>query len=132
MKNVSKIILLSLGLSNLASAMPCDTGYFCQSKSGKYQIEVERCRYVNDLHNLQVKISGKDVLGTLMANYDSLSLGGSLLAFEVKLPEAKYDGRKLTVEVVGQKGTITESIYKESPSPAKAIAQESISCKVTQ
>ena len=45
-----------------AFAMPCDTGYLCTSSSGKYQIEIRRCRYDNRLGNIQrLKVDGKDV-----------------------------------------------------------------------
>lgn len=42
--------LLALSFSALFSvsafSMACDTGYSCKSESGKYQVELQRCRYV--------------------------------------------------------------------------------------
>jgi hypothetical protein len=49
-------------MSAHALAMPCDTGYLCISASGKYKVEIQRCRYDNRFSNIvTLRISGKDV-----------------------------------------------------------------------
>ena len=87
MKNIfiSTILLISASTS---FSMPCDTGYKCTSLSGKYKIELQRCRYVNRLGNLSsVKIDNKEIAGAeLGAAFDGKSIGDSLLAFEISIP----------------------------------------------
>ena len=123
-----------LATAQIAAAMPCDTGWSCKSKTGKYSVEVQRCRYSNSIGNLTyVNISGKNVEGAqLTSSYDSKSIGGNILAIEVSLPDGKNDAHYLAFEVAGKLGRVTERIQQSNPGPQKAIASESISCEETE
>ncbi|HWU44976.1 MAG TPA: hypothetical protein VN132_16100 [Bdellovibrio sp.] len=112
MKKVTAITLLSLVFAHVASAGPCDGSWSCKSKSGKYAVEVQRCRYSNSIGNLEsVKINGSDVKDAkLTSSYDSQSIGGDILALEISIPDDKNDARYLSLEVVGNEGRAIERI----------------------
>lgn len=115
-----------------AFAMPCDTGYQCTSKTGKYQIALQRCRYENDLRLESATINNVQITpATLGPAYD----GNSILAFEVVLPPTGgADQRKLSVEISrkGHAGVIREQVQEVNPSPYKTVATEAISCEITE
>jgi hypothetical protein len=130
-----KTVFLALGsliVAQSAFSMPCDTSWSCKSKSGKYVVDVQRCRYSNALGVQQsVKINGQEISDAkLGASYDSQSIGGKILAFEISLPDTKNDARYLSVEMVGGKGTVTERVQPFNPGPQKAVASEAISCQI--
>lgn len=130
---MNKILALTIfGLvGQIATAMPCDSGWSCKSKSGKYAVHVQRCRYSNFLGSLEsVKINGKNVEGaTLTASYDSKSIGGNILAFEVSIPDTKNDAHYLSFELVRNSGRVTERIQELNPGPQIKIGSEAISCE---
>ncbi|MGZ3768695.1 MAG: hypothetical protein ACXVCP_04620 [Bdellovibrio sp.] len=129
-----KTLILSIALmmsGRSVLAMPCDTNWSCKSHSGKYSITVQRCRYVNAIGNLQhVKINGKEVHGSeITAAYDSKSIGGSILAIEVSIPDNSNDAHYISFETVGTKGLVTERIQKFNPGPQKTVFSEALICK---
>jgi len=134
MKRMAAITMLSLSFAHVASAMPCDTGWSCKSKSGKYSVEVQRCRYQNSIGGLEsVKINGKEIQGSqLTSSYDSKSIGGNILAIEVSIPDTKNDAHYLAFEVAGKSGRVTERIQEFNPGPQQVIASEAISCEETE
>jgi hypothetical protein len=116
-------------ISTQAIAMPCDTGYSCTSASGKYEIEIRRCRYDNRLGPIGVlKIDGKDVTGTkLDAAFDGDDFGG----FEIGLAAQGESQRILSAEWAQKtgKGTIRDKSRDDNPAPYKTTFTEAISCK---
>jgi hypothetical protein len=116
-------------ISGQAFAMPCDTGYLCTSSSGKYQIEIRRCRYDNRLGAIQkLKIDGKDAGDAkLGAAFDGEDFGG----FEIDLGGEDDNKRILSVEW-GQKtgqGTIRDKSRNYNPAPYITNVSEAIVCK---
>lgn len=136
MKNKFSILaLIILGTAQSSFSMPCDSGYACQSKSGKYHIEVQRCRYVNRLGNLSsVQVDGQEVTdATLGSAWDGKSVGDSLLAFEINLPSDPGSSHVLSVEIPTKtKGIIKEKYAAEEPGPYTVVHHESIACKVVE
>jgi hypothetical protein len=124
----TSLILIS---GQAAMAMSCDTGWSCKSVSGKYEIEVQRCRYSNSIGNLQfVKMIGKIIANSeITASYDSKSIGGNILAIEVKIPDTKNDARYLAFESSGKNGVVSERIQESNPGPQSVISSEPISCE---
>jgi hypothetical protein len=112
-----------------ALAMPCDTGYSCTSSSGKYEIEIRRCRYDNRLGPIQaLKIDGKAVTGaTLGAAFDGGDFGG----FEIGLAAQGETQRILSAEWAQKtgKGTIQDKSRNDNPAPYKMDFSEAIHCK---
>jgi hypothetical protein len=134
MKIIFVILSLVSGFANSVMAMPCDTGYLCNSRSGKYSIEVQRCRYTNHLGNLiSVKMNGHDVAGaTLSAAWDGKSVGDSLLAFEITIPSHAGSSHVWSVEIPNKtKGIIKEKFAAAEPEPYTVIWKDLITCKVT-
>ena len=128
------LISILTAMTESALAMPCDTGWMCKSRNGFYSIEVQRCRYTNSIGNLiSVKASGHDIPDAkITAAYDSKSIGGSILAMEVSIPDTVNAGHYLSFEMVGKVGRMTERIQQFNPGEQKVIATRSLSCKVTE
>ncbi|MGZ3773104.1 MAG: hypothetical protein ACXVCY_03600 [Pseudobdellovibrionaceae bacterium] len=126
---VFALTLIMVG--NMAAAMPCDTGWSCKSKSGKYSVQVQRCRYTNSIRNLEsIKIGGQEIANAkISAAYDSLSIGGKVLAFEISIPDTKNDAHYLSFEYMGKKGQVTERVQPYNPGPQKVIASETLTCE---
>lgn len=130
--------LLALSISALSSvsafSMPCDTGYLCKSESGKYQIELQRCRYINSLNLNSVTIDGNVVArAQLNTGWD----GDSVLAFEINLPSVnEEDLRVLSVETnktdLSSKGIAIEKVTFYNPGPTTVVNSETITCVVTE
>lgn len=118
-----------LSMSAEASAMPCDTSYQCRSASGKYRIEIQRCRYDNRLGSIQMlKIDGADVTDAqLGAAFDGEDYGG----FEIGLAEKGDTQRILSVEWVQKtgKGIIRDKSRDDNPAPYRTGFSEAIACK---
>jgi len=123
------ILAALLFMSSQAFAMPCDTGYLCTSASGRYQIEIRRCRYDNHLGKIEkLKINGKDVTDAkLGAAFDGDDFGG----FEVGLAGQSETQRILSAEWVQKtgKGTIRDKSRNYNPAPYTTNFSEAISCK---
>ncbi len=130
--------LLTLSFSALFSfsafSMPCDTGYSCKSESGKYQIELQRCRYINSLNLNSITIDGNEVAyAELNAGWD----GDSVLAFEISLPSVNQeDLRVLSVETnkteLGTRGVAIEKVTFYNPGPSTVVNYEAMTCVVTE
>jgi hypothetical protein len=128
MKYLMSILLLS-GMSQSAFSMPCDAGYNCVSKTGKYTIELQYCRYTNNIALETIKINGSEVKGaSLNKGWD----GDSVLAFEINLP-VKIEGavQILTAEMPQKtkKGILQVKYADYEPQPMTVIHTEKISCK---
>ncbi len=119
----------ALLMSAQASAMPCDASYVCKSASGKYRIEIQRCRYDNRLGAIQaLQIGRADVTDAqLGAAFDGEEFGG----FEIVLPQKGGAERILSVEWARKtgKGLIRDKSRDEAPAPYKTGFSEAISCK---
>jgi hypothetical protein len=128
MKGLMAIFLLA-GFSQSALSMPCDAGYSCVSKTGKYKIELQHCRYTNNIDLETIKINGIEVKGaSLNKGWD----GDSVLAFEINLP-VKIEGavQILTAEMPQKtkKGILQVKYADYKPQPMTVIHTEKISCK---
>jgi hypothetical protein len=125
---------VSVIVGQYALAMPCDTGWACKSASGKYAIEVNRCRYTNSVGGLtSLKIDDKEISkAVLTASYDSQSIGGDILALEVSIPDSENDGHYISFEMIGDKGTVTDRVQPYNPGEQKVISTEAISCEETE
>jgi hypothetical protein len=123
------VLAALLVISTQALAMPCDTGYTCTSASGKYKIELRRCRYDNRLGPIgMLKIDGKDVTGAkLGAAFDGDDFGG----FEIGLAGQGETQRILSAEWAQKtgKGTIRDKSRDDNPAPYKTGFSEAIGCK---
>jgi hypothetical protein len=112
-----------------AFAMPCDDGYRCASASGKYKIEIRRCRYDNRLGNISIlQIGGKDVANAqLRAAFDGDDFGG----FEIDLAQQGDLQRILSVEWAKKtgKGLIRDKSRNDNPAPYKTDFSEAIACQ---
>lgn len=112
-----------------ACAMPCDSSYQCKSASGKYRMEIQRCRYDNRLGSIQMlKIGGADVTGAqLGAAFDGEDFGG----FEIALAEKGDTQRVLSVEWAQKtgKGVIRDKSRDDNPAPYRTGSSEAITCK---
>lgn len=127
------VIILASTFSLPIFAMPCDTGYSCNSQSGKYQIELNRCRYKNSLRLYSVKIDNIEIEGAeLGASWDGKSVGDSFLAFEVVLPAEDGSDRVISVEIQANSilGTLKEKYTETQPDIAKVLHSEIITCHV--
>jgi hypothetical protein len=116
-------------MSAQASAMPCDGSFQCKSASGKYNIEISRCRYDNHLRSIEMlKINGADVTDAqLGAAFDGEDFGG----FEIELAQKGETQRVLSVEWAQKtgKGIIRDKSRDDNPAPYKTSFSEAISCK---
>lgn len=131
---MKKLFALCIFMSFAQSAfsMPCDSGYDCVSKTGKYKISLQRCRYRNHINLISTKISGVEIAGaTLNEGWD----GDSVLAFEINLP-TRVDGavKILTAELpANHKRGIMKIKYAESePGPLSTIHSEKIYCAMVE
>lgn len=133
---MKKLLVLSFSalFSVSAFSMPCDTGYSCKSESGKYQVELQRCRYKNSVGLYSVKVDGKEVVDAeLNSGWD----GDSVLAFEISLPSVNdEDLRVLSVETSktdsSSKGVAQEKVTLYNPGPSSVVATEAMTCVVTE
>ncbi|MGZ3790623.1 MAG: hypothetical protein ACXVLQ_19170 [Bacteriovorax sp.] len=131
MKSLMALCLL-VGLIQSAFSMPCDTGYECVSKTGKYKVSLQRCRYRNNINLISTSINNVEVKeATLNKGWD----GDLALAFEINLP-TKVDGsvKILSAELSSShKSGFMKVKYAESePGPLSVIHTEKISCIVTE
>lgn len=120
-------MLLSLVFSSLALAMPCDTGYTCTSASGRYKIEIQRCRYDNRLGNFSLLLNKSEVTNaTGGPAWDGDQFG----AFEIDLATQGDTQRMLSVEFSKKtmKGVIYDKSRAYNPGPWKTTRHEAISC----
>ncbi|MEJ2375172.1 MAG: hypothetical protein P8Y53_19480 [Pseudolabrys sp.] len=120
-------LLLTLGAP--AIAMPCDSGYACKSASGKYSVEIRRCRYDNRLSPARLTIDGKRVAGvTLGPSWD----GDRFMAFQLNFPTKGDVERVLSVEVSkpGLSGTLRDETCTYNPGPWKVKHHETIRCSI--
>lgn len=131
MKFLALTTLLMM-IAQSVSAMPCDTGYFCVSKSGKYKISLQRCRYRNNIHLNSMKINNSEIAGaTLNKGWD----GENVLGFEINLPLADDGAVKILTAEVGKahKHGLMKIKYAESePGPLSVLHTEKISCKIEE
>lgn len=129
--------LLSLSLTMAASAafsMPCDTGYSCVSKSGKYQLELQRCRYVNDLRVVSFNFNHKAVADAVIGPFwDGKSVGDSLLSFQVNWPSKGNSLHLISVEIPAHTmtGKLKEKFAESQPEPFRTLHSEAITCKIS-
>ena len=79
-------------MSAQACAMPCDGSFQCKSASGRYKIEISRCRYDNHLGSIQaLQIGGADVSGAeLGAAFDGEEFGGFEIALAAERRRAAH------------------------------------------
>jgi hypothetical protein len=123
---------LFAALAQSAYAMPCDSGYSCVSKTGKYKIELQRCRYRNHLNLISTKINNIEV------NHASLNEsweGDSLLAFEINLPTLPDGAVKIITAELPQKfktGILRIKYADSEPGPLSVIHAEKIYCKIEE
>lgn len=130
MKKLLTFCLLT-GFSHAAFSMPCDTGYDCVSKTGKYKISLQRCRYRNNINLLSTTINGAVVSGaSLNKGWD----GEDVLAFEINLPTT-VDGsvKILTAELMNHKKGVMKIKYADSePGPLSVLHSEKMSCVIAE
>ena len=128
MKPLFAMFLLAVSMP--AFAMPCDTGYACKSASGKYQIEIRRCRYDNRLGPVSLKLDGKPAAGVTLdrASWD----GDRFLAFQLDFPSKGDHERMLSIEVRKRtmSGTLKDESRNYNPAPWKLRHSEAIHCAV--
>lgn len=119
---------LVLLLPAQAFAMPCDATYRCVSSSGRYQIELARCRYDNRLGNISaLQVGGKELADArLDAAFDGDEFGG----FEIDLGQQDPE-HILSVEWAKKTGNgfIRDKSRKENPATFMTNYSEAISCK---
>jgi hypothetical protein len=115
-----------------AFSMPCDTGYNCISKTGKYNILLQRCLYRNHLNFLSLQINGVDIAdATLTEGWD----GDNALAFEINIPTPISGAvRILSADLSARykTGLIREKTAASEPGPLTTIHTEGITCKVAE
>lgn len=116
------------GFEHSAFAMPCDAGYNCFSKTGKYKISLQRCRYRNHLSLLTTKINHLEIMGaSLNKGWD----GDSLLAFEINIPTADTSSvRILSAEFSAKHkiGILKEKFAASEPGPLQTVRSEKLYC----
>jgi hypothetical protein len=128
MKNLIVLVFLSC-FSRSTFSMPCDAGYICVSKTKKYYIELQYCRYTNSINLETIKIDGTEVVGaSLNKGWD----GDTLLAFEINLP-LKNDSeiKVLTAEMdkKSKKGILRVKYADYQPKKMTVVQTDKISCK---
>jgi hypothetical protein len=124
------LVILCAFAHEAAFAMPCDSEYICKSKSDKYVVEIQRCRYDNRLGTIsEFKIGKTETTGSvkLGAAWD----GDQYLAFEIHLPTVGESERMFSIEVEKKsgKGLIHEKKRDDSASSWKPVSSETITCK---
>jgi hypothetical protein len=133
MKSLSGIFLLgTIFLSQAAFSMPCDTGYSCVSRTGKYKVSLQRCRYRNNINLISTKINDVEIAeATLIHGWD----GETTLAFEINLPVAE-DGqvKVLTAEMEPRhrNGWMKIKYAESQPGPLTVLHTERMSCKIEE
>ena len=125
-------VFLIAGITQNAFSMPCDTGYSCVSKTGKYKIELQRCRYRNHISLIKTKIDNIEIpASTLNHGWD----GDSVLAFEINLPTTIDGSVKIITAELSQKfktGVLKLKYAESEPGPLSLLYSEKISCKITE
>lgn len=128
-------LFLALGLMTVltqtAFGMPCDSGYLCVSRTGKYKVELQRCRYRNSIHLISTKINNVEVPdATLNQRWD----GENILGFEINLPVATEGAVKiLTAEMLNHRHGIMKIKYTDfEPGPLTVLHTEKMSCKIEE
>ncbi|MDD4974709.1 MAG: hypothetical protein PHY93_10190 [Bacteriovorax sp.] len=131
MKVLIAVFLLA-GFGQAAYSMPCDTGYRCVSSTGKYKIELQRCRYRNHINLLTTKINNIEVKdASLNIGWD----GDSVLAFEINLPTQNAGAVKILTAELPQKfkaGILKVKYADSEPGPLTVIDTEKIFCKIEE
>ena len=123
-------VSLFFGISHGAFSMPCDSSYQCSSRTGRYQISLQSCRYRNQLRLLSTKINGTEITGsTLNQSWD----GDAYLAFEIDLPT--FDSktvRILSIELSRylKSGILREKFAESQPGHLNVVHREKITCQV--
>lgn len=127
------VLILSLVLTQATFAMPCDFAWSCKSTSGKYYVSMHKCNDANSAKHLNsLKMNGKLIEGAeVTAAYDSVSVGGHVLAFEIQIPDEKNDARFLSFESNGKTGQVTERIQPYNPGQQRVVGSEKITCEST-
>ncbi len=126
MKKILVLLAVTIGSIQTASAMPCDAGYTCISKTKKYRVELQRCRYENNLHLVSVSIRGTKIEGaTLGPSFDA-----DLLAFQVNVPTGSESTRILSIETAAgtHVGILKDKSVESQPAPFKVTSSEAIKC----
>ncbi len=121
--------VLLLAINTQAFAMPCDTGYACRSASGKYKIEIRRCRYDNRLGPATLTVGGQRVANAKLGPaWD----GSRFMAFQLDLPSTGDAERMLSAEVrkPGLSGVLSDESRKYNPAPWKVKHREVIRCSI--
>ena len=131
MKKIICLLVFS-GFAQQAFSMPCDTGYDCVSKTGKYKVALQRCRYRNNINLIKTTINGSEVTEAILnQGWD----GENILAFEINLP-VKIDGavKVLTAELPhNHKMGIMKIKYADSqPGPLTILHTEKINCVISE
>jgi hypothetical protein len=125
-------VLGNIFLSQAAYSMPCDSGYLCVSKTGKYKVELQRCRYRNSIHLISTKINNVEIPeATLNQGWD----GETTLAFEINLPVAEPGQVKiLTAEMAPHHrfGLMKIKYAESEPGPLTVLHTERMSCKIEE
>lgn len=125
-------VLGNIFLSQAAFSMPCDSGYSCVSKTGKYKVSLQRCRYRNHINLISTKIDDVEVAdATLNQGWD----GETTLAFEINLPVAEAGQVKiLTAELVPHHkyGWMKIKYAESEPGPLTVLHTERMSCKIEE
>lgn len=126
------LFFLIAGFSQQTFSMPCDTGYSCVSKTGKYKIELQRCRYRNHISLLSTKINNILITNAVLnEGWD----GDSVLAFEINLPTPIDGAVKILTAELPQKfkmGILKIKYADSEPGPLSVIHSEKISCKIEE
>ena len=127
----SFILTFFLGtFSFTAFSMPCDSGYSCTSNSGKYKIELQRCRYRNRISLASFKINDVEVKGAdLNKGWD----GDSVLGFEINIPTQLEDAVEILSAELPHKlnsGILRIKYAESEPGPLKTVHIENIYCKI--
>lgn len=129
MKKIITVLLFVFAQSVLA--MPCDTGYDCVSKTKKYKVSLQRCRYRNRINLISTTINGTEVTdATLNQGWD----GESVLAFEINLPTTPDGAVKiLTAEMANHKvGTMKIKYAESEPGPLTTQHSEKMTCVISE
>lgn len=127
MKALVSLFMLTF-INGAAHAMPCDAGYFCVSKSKKYKVELQRCRYRNHINLITFKVNNVEIPGaSLKAGWDA----DQVLAFEVDIPTADDGAVKILSAEIPKpslRGLLKIKEAESEPGPLKTTFSERITC----
>ena len=120
-------MMISLLLSAIAFAMPCDTGYTCTSATGRYKVEINHCRYDNNLGSFTLTLNKAEVKDAKSGpTWDGDQFG----AFQIDLADQGDTQRMLSVEFSKRtmRGVIYDKTRNYNPAPWKITRHEAITC----